>query len=274
VKSKLPSVTTGDWRDTLANPGERDHSVQLYSDLEFLTRVVSHYAGTGLARGEAVLLVVTPGHRQAFTRQLAGDGYDVERCRERGQLTILDAAETLSRFMVNGTPDAGRFMPLIGGVIDRARAGGRYPRVRAYGEMVNLLWEQGALPAALQLEALWNELGATRAFSLHCAYAMDNFALSTHCGALHGVHHAHSHLIPVEDYPRLDEAVDRALTDILGPAGAIVLKPLLIARQRTGARMPAAQAALQGLSELLPTAADAVLSRARRYYEAPLPARS
>jgi DcmR-like sensory protein len=274
VHRTAATTASGDWRDLLANPGERNHSVQLYSDLGFLTNTVGHYAGAGLARGEAVVFVATPEHRQAFVQRLSASGFDVERCRERGQLTLLDAAETLGRFMVNGSPDARLFMPVVGGILDRSRAGGRYPRVRAYGEMVNLLWEKGELPGALRLEELWNQLGATQAFSLHCAYAMDNFDRGTHCGALHGVHHAHTHLIPVEDYPRLDEAVNHALADVLGPAAAIVLKSVLVARQRSGSRMPPAQAAILGLSELLPTAADAVLLRARRYYEPALPGRS
>jgi hypothetical protein len=48
-----------------------------------------------------------------------------------------------------------------------------------------------------------------------------------------------------------------------------VLKSVLMARQRSGSHMPGAQAAILGLSEVLPTAADAVLLRARRYYGAP-----
>jgi hypothetical protein len=264
----------GDWRDLLAQPNEGDHSVQLYTDLGFLTQAVSHYAGAGLTSGDAVIFVATPKHRQAFAQRLAADGFDVDQLTRQGQLTILDAADTMSRFMVNGRPDAVRFIPLIGSVINVARAGGRYPRVRAYGEMVNLLWEKGELPAALQLEELWNHLRTTHAFSLHCAYAMDVFDRGAHCAALHSLHHAHSHLIPVEDYTRFDEAINHALADVLGPAAAIVLRSVLVARQRSGSRMPAAQAAILGLSELLPTAADAVLSRARRYYGAPIAGRS
>jgi hypothetical protein len=267
-----PITPGADWRELLADPGERDHTVQLYSDLGFLTHAVGHYAGTGLARGDAVVVVATPDHRQAIVQRLAADGFEVDRLIESEQLTVLDAAETLSRCMVNGAPHAGRFMPLLGDTI--TRAAGRYPRVRAYGEMVNLLWEKGELPAALRLEELWNDLGATHTFSLHCAYAMDAFDRGTHCGALHGVHHAHSHLIPVEDYSRFDEAVNRALADVLGPAEAVVLKPVLVARHRSGAHMPAAQAAILGLTEVLPTAADAVLLRARRYYGAPAAARA
>jgi len=261
-----PITGNTDWREILANPGERDHTVQLYTDEGFLTNAVAHYAAAGLARGEGVIFVVTPEHRDAFQRRLVAEGLEVAALIERGQLTVLDAADTLSKFMTHGQPEARLFMPLVGGLIDGVAA--RFPRVRAYGEMVNLLWKDGDLPAALRLEELWNDLGRARPFSLHCAYAMDNFDRATHCCALQGVHHSHSHLIPVEDYARLDTALSRALSEVLGPTGALVMKSVLVTRHQSGSSMPASQAAMLGLSELLPTAADAVFERARRYYEA------
>ncbi|MGV3723760.1 MAG: MEDS domain-containing protein [Actinomycetota bacterium] len=259
-----PITDNMEWRELLANPGEREHSVQLYSDVTFLTTAVSHFVGAALNRGEAAIVVAIPDHHDAIKRRLTVEGYDVPRARDRGQLMVLDATETLSDLMVNGAPDAKRFMPFIGGLIDQASA--QHPRVRVYGEMVNLLWQQGAMAAALELEELWNELGKSRPFALHCAYALDNFDRATHCCAFHGVQCAHSHLIPVEDYGRLDSAVNRAFSDVLGPTESQILKSVLLDRRPAGAQMPRAQSALQGLSALLPNAADAVLARARKYY--------
>jgi hypothetical protein len=68
--------------------------------------------------------------------------------KEQAQLTLLDADETLPRFMLEGMPDGDVFKEIAAGVIERARAGGRYPKVRWWGEMVNVLWEQGNTPAA------------------------------------------------------------------------------------------------------------------------------
>jgi anti-sigma regulatory factor (Ser/Thr protein kinase) len=42
--------------------------------------------------------------------------------------------------------------------------------VRAFGEMVALLWGAGNVKAAMALESLWNDLAASRQFSLLCAY--------------------------------------------------------------------------------------------------------
>jgi hypothetical protein len=241
--------------------------VQLYTELGFLTSAVSHYTSMGLRRGEAVVIVATPLLRAALVQEIGAAGFDPARLATEGQLTLLDAADTLSQLLVAGVPDAKRFRQLLGSIIEGTV--GRFPRVRAYGEMVDLLWQKGDLTAALQLEELWNDLAKARPFALHCAYAIDNFDHAAHACALHGINHAHSCLLPVEDYSRFDRAVNRALSDVLGITDALVLKSFLMERRQSGGRMPAAQAALMGLSEVLPTALDAVLVRARRYYGAP-----
>ncbi len=47
--------------------------------------------------------------------------------------------------------------------------------VRAYGEMVDVLWKAGQTVAATRLETLWNQLAQTHDFSLLCGYSMGNF---------------------------------------------------------------------------------------------------
>ena len=47
--------------------------------------------------------------------------------------------------------------------------------VRAFGEMVNLLWKDGMTSAAIRLETLWNELARSYDFKLLCGYSMGNF---------------------------------------------------------------------------------------------------
>ena len=77
---------------------------------------------------------------------------------EAGQLVTLDAADTLAELMVGDHPDPARFDAAVGEAVRDALVGGR--RVRAHGEMVALLWDAGNVGAAIELEDLWNELGA------------------------------------------------------------------------------------------------------------------
>jgi hypothetical protein len=129
------------------------------------------------------------------------------------------------------------------------------------------------LPAALQLEALWTELLAERRIALLCAYRIDNFDRHVHRGLLHQISRSHSHLVPVEDYARFDEAVDRAYRDVFGAGGdTAALRQLMVSQPLSTTRMPSAQAALVALRQLRGDIADAVLARAREYYAPPVTA--
>jgi hypothetical protein len=136
-------------------------------------------------------MVATPAHRLAFEERLAAAGIDVGAARARGDLVALDAAGTLRRFLTGDNPDPGGFELVLGGLIREAGASGR--PVRVYGEMVALLWEAGQVNAAIEVEALWNELAARLPFSLMCGYRAesvcgddDAVALEEVCG-LHSV---------------------------------------------------------------------------------------
>jgi hypothetical protein len=252
------------WPSLLATPQACDHVVQLYTDDGFLTRAVSHFVGTGLARGEAAVVVATAEHREALVAALASR-LDVAATIARGQLVLRDAGTSLDRFMRPTGPDPRAFRTFIGELLDPMEAAGRNG-VRVFGEMVNLLWRDD-LPATVQLEALWSAVLTERQATLLCAYRLDNFDRHVHRGLLHQISRNHSHLVPVEDYARLDAAVDRAYRDVFGDsADTVRLRELMAVHPTSTTRMPAAEAALVALRELRGDIADAVLERARDYY--------
>ncbi|HUE89320.1 MAG TPA: hypothetical protein VMO26_24845 [Vicinamibacterales bacterium] len=77
--------------------------------------------------------------------------------------------------MVDGVPDGRLFRDATVPLIERACRGRKDCVVRAYGEMVDVLWQAGHTVAATKLEMLWNELAGTHDFSLLCGYAMGQF---------------------------------------------------------------------------------------------------
>jgi hypothetical protein len=158
----------GDWDRLLADAGPRDHVVQLYQDEDFLNRAVCRFAGAALANGEGVILVPTVQHWNAFRPRLIAEGIDVETAQKRGQLTIVDADETLPRFMRDGMPDSPVFLGLAADVVARARGGSRFPKVRWWGEMVNLLWERGDVAASMNLEDLFDQLSHKHDIAIFC----------------------------------------------------------------------------------------------------------
>jgi PAS domain S-box-containing protein len=182
-----------------------EHSVQFYEDESFLAGVVADFLASGLKVGEPVIVIATLEHRRAFVRRLDGYGIDARAVRRSGQLKLLDAQQTLDHFMRGGSPNAERFRGVIGRVILDAQRGREGRPVRAYGEMVDVLWKSGNVEGAIRLEELWNELARRHRFSLLCAYAMANFYRAGDAEAFHRVCAAHGHVAPAESYTALDD---------------------------------------------------------------------
>ncbi|MFL6592782.1 MAG: MEDS domain-containing protein [Luteimonas sp.] len=145
-----------------------DHLVQIYEDETRFMETLERFVGEGLSGGEAVVLIATSSHLTWLESRLREAGCDTTAAREDDRLIFLDAASTLAEFMVDGWPDDERFFEVVGGIVARARHGGRH--MRAFGEMVALLWAQGHNGATVRLEHLWNELIEKQALALFCAY--------------------------------------------------------------------------------------------------------
>jgi len=196
----------------LAEPPVDSHLVQFYEGEGDLGRVVGEFLGAGLRAGETLVVIATEEHRRLFSERLAAAGHDVGEALGSGQLTLLDANETLAHFMVDDRPDRERFLLHVGGLVQRLRGRGCHAPVRAYGEMVDLLWRRGNSEGALRLEELWNELGRLESFTLLCAYVMGNFYRESHGAGFRGVCSVHSHVLPAEPESTEPEALMRELS--------------------------------------------------------------
>jgi hypothetical protein len=256
------------WCGLLADAGPRDHIVQLYQDQQFLNRAVCRFAAAAIANGEGVILVPTIAHWDSFRPRIEAEGVDVGAAISRGQLSIVDADDLLPTFMRDAMPDSPMFLGLAEDVITRARGEGRYPRVRWWGEMVNLLWERGDVAASMSLEDSFDQLAHQHDISIFCSFLMDNFDGDIHTRMLPRLGENHSHLIPVEDYARLEHAVSEALQETVGPDEARVLESELLSRYPGPFKMPRSQALLLALRQILPLIADDVLRRSRMLYQA------
>lgn len=268
--ARVPDASGQDaepWAGLLASAGPRDHIVQLYQDQQFLNRAVCRFAASAIANGEGVILVPTAAHWDAFRPRLEAEGVDVATAQDRGQLTVVDADELLPQFMRKAMPDAPLFLGLAGDTIARSRDGDRYPRVRWWGEMVNVLWERGDVAASMDLEDQFDRLAHDHEIAIFCSFVMDNFDGDVHARMLPRLGQNHSHLIPVQDYARLERAVSEALREIFGENEARVLEEQLAPRAAVAFQMPRAQALLLTLRDTLPRMADAVLARSRKLYD-------
>ena len=256
------------WDRVVADAAPWDHIVQLYQDQDFLSRAVCRFVGAGFANGEGVILVSTLPHWDAFRPRLEAKGVDVEAAQERGQLTVVDADELLPRFMRDDMPDPPVFNGAFTDVVRQTRARGNFQKLRVWGEMVDVLWERGDVTASMNLEDLFDQLAKKVDISIFCSFLMDNFNGDVHARMLPRLGTNHSHLIPVEDYGRLERAVADALRETVGPDEARVLASRMLSHYQPPFHMPRAQALLLALRQFLPAVADPVLERSRNLYGA------
>ncbi|MDQ5845145.1 MAG: ATP-binding protein [Acidobacteriota bacterium] len=186
-----------DWTEMSAT----EHFVQFYEADGFLLNSLSGFIGSAINAGDAAIVVATLPHRDGLDELLHANGVDVTNAKASGRYVSLDAAETLAKFMVDGSPEPTRFRDVLGSVLATVTDG--RSRVRAFGEMVALLWAEGNHNGAIRLEELWNDLQKSHSFSLFCAYPMHSLGGEQLTGLHDNVCHVHSRVIPAESYADL-----------------------------------------------------------------------
>lgn len=187
-----------------------DHVVTFYEREPDLAQTVGRYLSEAIRTDAVAIVIATEPHRRAFEAELQAAAIDpIEAC-QAGRLILLDAAATIAAFMPHGEIDGAAFSEVVGSVVRQAAATGS--QVRAYGEMVALLWDAGHVLAAIELEELWNDLGRELQFSLLCAYHSDSVSGPEHEESLRQVCHLHSAVlqpprrsVPVESRTEANE---------------------------------------------------------------------
>jgi KaiC/GvpD/RAD55 family RecA-like ATPase len=162
-----------------ATPSAHGHAVQFYGTDESLFTTVASFLAAGLVAGQPAVVIATFSHRIPIINHLRERLIDCDRALRNGDLILLDAEATLDLFMVNDEPDVELFESNVGRLLDQAINGRPRIVLRAYGEMVDVLWKQGRSEAAIKLEIMWNKLATKYDFALLCGYSMGSFYKQT-----------------------------------------------------------------------------------------------
>lgn len=170
-----------------------DHLVQIYENEEVVLDSLEGFVESGFKAGDSVIIIATDNRLKALNGRLQTHGFNLKKLQSTHQYMPHDANETLDKFMMNGWPDEVLFMKTVKEVITLAR-GKNKRRVRAYGEMVAVLWGQGHNGATVQLEHLWNKFCETEAFCLFCAYPKVGFTQDAESAIQH-ICSAHTKMI-------------------------------------------------------------------------------
>jgi hypothetical protein len=237
------------------------HFVQFHKESGTLAREVGSFLDQGLRQYEGVIVIASESHAKLFRGQLTELGLDPANFEKSGQLKILDAEATLDQFMGLAIPDWGRFRNTIGSVIDEVQGRG-FKKIRAYGEMVDILWRKGNSGAAIRLEEYWNDLGQIYDFSLFCAYMLDGLNENSYAGPLHEIGRTHSDVVATEEDDRLQYAIDEASRELWGtPLSHLVT----VSESKPGEhRLPVGRRTVLWLKRTMPLKVNEVLERARQ----------
>lgn len=145
-----------------------DHVVQIYENDGVFLDALAGFVGGGIRADECVVVIATDNHLEALNKRLSSYGVRVDTLIADERYMPLNAEEMLSKFMVDGWPDEELFNRTVRSIVEKGTAKNR--RVRAFGEMVAILWAKGMNGATVHLEHLWNLFCAQNKLSLFCAY--------------------------------------------------------------------------------------------------------
>jgi hypothetical protein len=178
----------------LSNDQACRHAVYFYRHSAALAERVAAFLADGFAKGEPALVIATSMHRARIVSQLRAHAIDVLRAQIDGNLLLFDAHTVLAQFLRDGRPDPLRFRATVVPIVERACRNRPSGPFRAYGEMVNVLWDAGLESAALDLEMLWNQMARTgeQKFTLLCGYAAGDTLTPAACERISCLH---THLV-------------------------------------------------------------------------------
>ena len=251
--------------ELLDNVHPEGHLVQLYGkDDRLLTRNIGRFLTQGMRRGDGLLMIASPEHSGSVARALRQEPAYSKAVLE-GSLVFLDAQATLDRLLLDGQPDRELFNAVVGEALRGVQARAGHTGIRAYGEMVGLLWIAGQREAAVRLEALWNGLLRSSDISLFCAYPIDVFAEEFRSENVDAVLCAHTHMIPIDE--QLEGALNRAMDEVLGER-VTSLRALIKTNHRPSwGEVPRAESIILWLRSNLPGSASQIMNLARQYYQ-------
>jgi hypothetical protein len=200
--------TSGDWQLSKTDVfwGEvasEEHVVQLYDNEDAFLDMLAGFAGSGFNAGDSVILIATASHLETLAKRMKAHGIHVDSLIANNQYIPLEAEQTLSKLLNNGRPDEQLFMQVVGDTIKRAKKNNR--KVRAFGEMVAILWERGEHEATIELEQLWNKFCGHEALTRFCAFPRNAFDNSPYDSIPH----------ICSCYAKIIESSPRAMVEVL-----------------------------------------------------------
>ena len=197
-----------------------NHIVQVCQNVTSQAEILTRYIKEGLLNNEGIIVIARPSLRKTVLSKLDALGFDNQTVKNQGQVRFFDAEFLLSSILIDGTIEEQAFRNLIGIPVQVAQS--KFGKVRAFGEMVDILWQRNLQDMAIQLEDLWEDLCTNQGLRFLCTYLLDNLDPNDYDSALEKIYKHHKYLMPDLLYSELGEA----LHDTFGEAWNRVMSKL------------------------------------------------
>lgn len=188
---ELVSKKIGEFKAQSHLLSPQNHICEFYSSAEARIKSLCNFIVPGIIKDEAVVVVATFENLLMLKNTLILYAIDVDEVVNSGQLVLLNAHKTLEKFIRNDHIDYMLFFNLMTQMLDELQE--KFVGIRAYGEMVDVLYETKSLDLTLELEQLWSGLSLQYHFNLMCGYTAENFR--GHHSHIKKICSSHTHLI-------------------------------------------------------------------------------
>ncbi len=185
-----------------------NHMVQVCQNVTSQAEILTRYIKEGLLNNEGVIVIARPSLRRTVLSKLDALGFDSQTIKNQGQVRFFDAEFLLSNILIDGVIEEQAFQKLVGIPIQAAQS--KFGKVRAFGEMVDILWQRDLQDMAMQLEDLWEDLCTKQGLVFLCTYLLDNLDPNDYDNALEKIYKHHTHLVPDLFNPELGETIQEA----------------------------------------------------------------
>ena len=167
------------------HPLKGNHQIQYYENDDNLVHAITISIEEALRSNQGFLIIASKENNAEFQRLLTERGWDVDRFFKLGQLILLDVKIILERLMIHHVLDTEMLHSLLWGEVNLMQK--KFPKVKAYGEMVKTFWKDNNLHGMITVDRIWKKLSDDLNFSLLTAYSMQHLDDEKYGIAFHDV---------------------------------------------------------------------------------------
>ncbi len=202
-------------------PETGNHIVQVCQDETSQAEMLTQYVMEGLENSEGIVIIARPALRKAVISKMKEIDLDAQVLKSEGKIKFFDAEFLLSGFLIDGVLDEQAFQQFVASPVLAMQL--KYGKVRAFGEMVDVLWKDAQQDLAIELEGWWGELCDKHSFMLLCTYLLDSLDPNNYENSLERICKCHTHLLPINAF---NPVANLAVLEFFGSAWSTVVNKI------------------------------------------------